>query len=122
MDIQRRNQLTREIFEEELIPILTSKGHDYSGEDDVFSNFHDFGLTGIVVRIGDKYHRLKNILRAGKRMVQDETIEDTLKDLINYGFIGLIYWREYEKAKREHTEMDEGAGKKAEGIAPFSGI
>jgi hypothetical protein len=92
MTSEEREKMVLEIIQNELLPVLRAKGHDYSGKD-VLSNFRDFGLLGIVVRIGDKYHRLKNIMLQGRRMVEDETIEDTLKDLINYGLIALIYKR-----------------------------
>jgi hypothetical protein len=88
----------REIFENELIPLLEKKSHDYSGED-MLSNLRDFGWKGVVVRLGDKYHRLKNFCKTGKYMVKDETVEDTLKDLINYGFLCLILKREEDKNK-----------------------
>lgn len=100
---REREAMMFKIFEEELVPILRAKGHDYSGEADIHSNFRDFGLLGILVRIGDKYHRLKNILlQGGNRKVANETIEDTLLDLIGYGFIGLIYYRTEER-KHEET-------------------
>lgn len=91
-----RNMLIREILENELLPLLTAKGNDYSGND-VFSNFYDFGLAGIIARLGDKYHRIKNLILNGSAGVQKETIEDTLIDLINYGFIALLFYRLFLK-------------------------
>lgn len=94
MNVIEREQAIRDIFENELIPILRAKGHDYAGDGDTFGNLRDFGWKGIIVRLGDKYHRLKNFcLSGGHLKVKDENIEDTLKDLINYGFLALILKR-----------------------------
>ena len=98
MNLKERINMMRAILNNELIPITEKKGHDYSGDQDSLSNLRDFGWGGVVVRIGDKYHRLKNfcVLSDGLK-VQDESIEDTLKDLINYGFIALLMYREEKK-------------------------
>jgi len=95
MTVQEREELIRAIFEDELMPLARAKGHDYSGQGDSLSNLKDFGVLGVCVRIGDKYHRLKNFLLSGGTLkVKDETIEDTIKDLIIYGFLALILKRQ----------------------------
>ena len=91
-----REQVIRDIFEDELLPILRAKGHDYAG-DDAFGNLRDFGWKGIVVRMSDKYHRLKNFCLSGSLSVKDESIEDTLRDLINYGLLCLVMKRQGQK-------------------------
>jgi len=93
MTIQEREEAIKAIFEEELIPLLRTKGHDYSGNEDSLSNIRDFGIPGLIVRIGDKYHRLKNFCFSGQLLVKDENVEDTLKDVINYSFLALILRR-----------------------------
>lgn len=103
MNVTDREKAIRDIFENELIPILRAKGHDYAGDGDTFGNLRDFGWKGIVVRLGDKYHRLKNFClsschsapdaESSLLKVKDENIEDTLKDLINYGFLTLVLKR-----------------------------
>ena len=84
----------RAILEKELLPLVEAKGHDYSGTHDTFDNFREFGSRGILVRINDKVKRLKNILESGKQEVMDESIEDTLHDLINYSNYMLILRRQ----------------------------
>ena len=69
--------------------IMDAKGRDYSGTVNAMHNFEDFGAMGIVVRLGDKYHRLKTIIKADSTAV-DESIEDTLRDMINYAILALI--------------------------------
>lgn len=93
MTNSEREQIIREIFENELMPLLQAKGHDYAGEGDSFGNLADFGWKGIVVRISDKYHRLKNFCLSGALSIKDESIEDTFKDMINYGLLALVLKR-----------------------------
>lgn len=98
MTCKERSELMRKILEEEIIPLGLAKGYDYSGENDCFSNLRDFGWKGIVVRMGDKYHRTKNFIKNNQLKVESEKIEDTLLDLINYSFFALIMLR-MEKVK-----------------------
>lgn len=71
--------------------IADAKGRDYSGTEDSMSNFKDFGWRGIIVRIGDKYHRLKNLSKVGATAaVLDESIDGTLYDTINYCALALV--------------------------------
>lgn len=78
--------------------VFTKKNHDYSGKKDPYSSFRDFGWKGVVVRIGDKYHRIKNFSAQENLEVKDETIMDTLQDLAVYAVIAAIM---YEKEKEE---------------------
>lgn len=44
-----------------------------------------FGNTGIFVRVSDKFDRLYNLIFKNKKPeINEEKIEDTLKDVINY--------------------------------------
>tara|TARA_B100000035_G_C20925702_1_gene520607 strand:- start:8 stop:427 length:420 start_codon:yes stop_codon:yes gene_type:complete len=63
-------------------------GGDLENEDDV-----NYALQGIQIRINDKINRLKNLLKNGKNYVENESIEDTLVDISNYGIIGLLLGR-----------------------------
>jgi hemerythrin len=84
------------------INISAAKNRDYCGQN-TNNPFKNFELTenisicptekGIMVRICDKIARISNLLN-NKNMegeVKDEKIEDTLKDLINYAAILLVY-------------------------------
>lgn len=59
------------------------KNHDY-GNGDVFGNFREFGTQGFLVRISDKWARIKTFAGCGKLLVKDESVLDTLIDLANY--------------------------------------
>lgn len=78
----------REIFDT-CLDVLDAKGRDYSGTEDGMGNFKDFGWKGIVVRLGDKYHRIKNLTKA-EAAVANESVEDTLYDTINYACLALV--------------------------------
>lgn len=86
------------------------KNHDYaaaeSNQEDpmrVFRNFMQCENQGIcpveqgfLVRLSDKFSRLCNLLRPGhERAVEDESITDTILDIINYS----ILLQGYRKAK-----------------------
>lgn len=46
-------------------------------------NLTRFGMTGILIRISDKLARLEHLLE-NEALVRDESIDDTLDDLIGY--------------------------------------
>ena len=50
-------------------------------------NIAEHGMTGIKVRLGDKYARLK----AGGLDYEDESLRDTFLDLIGYAVIGIMW-------------------------------
>lgn len=87
MNHEAKMKALKQIFDD-CLQIMDAKGRDYSGTTNAMSNFEDFGYKGIVVRIGDKYHRLKNLTKSEAAV--DESIEDTLKDLLSYSALALI--------------------------------
>lgn len=72
------------------IAIVEKKNSDYAKQDDALSNFRNASLVGvtperaILVRVADKLARISNILDKNSISVKDETVEDTLNDIINY--------------------------------------
>lgn len=57
-------------------------------------NITRHGLTGVVVRAADKLARLENLTINNRgAAADDETVEDTLLDLMNYALIGLAVRR-----------------------------
>jgi hypothetical protein len=60
--------------------ISVAKNTDYGCE-----TMRVFGSKGIVVRLNDKMHRLINLVWHNQDpKVNDEKVEDTAKDMINY--------------------------------------
>lgn len=72
---------------QELNVIYAKKNHDYG---DSFANLRDELPDAILVRIYDKYSRLKTLINGHERQVMDESIEDTLRDLANYCIMELV--------------------------------
>ena len=59
------------------------KNNDYS--DSFGQSIREFGFVAGVVRISDKFNRLKSLLLSGKEQkVNDESVQDTLLDMANY--------------------------------------
>lgn len=71
----------------ECVGLMISKQKDY-GKDNIL----DFGEYGVLVRMNDKFQRLKNLNKSGKEP-NNESIEDTLKDIANYAIISLMLRR-----------------------------
>ena len=72
--------------------ITKAKGHDYSGADDTLANLKAvaaLGLCsaekGVLVRLCDKFKRLSRLVGDGAApQVKDESVEDTILDMLNY--------------------------------------
>jgi len=62
-----------------------SKNNDYGSD-----NILKFGIIGIIVRLGDKIARYKNLTtnKNIEQKVKDESLKDTLMDIINYATYG----------------------------------
>lgn len=74
--INRFTEITSEMAE-----TYRKKNHDYGSS---FSqSIKEFGPIAGVVRISDKFNRLKNLI-SGKALVNDESVQDTLLDMANY--------------------------------------
>ena len=67
--------------------IYAHKNNDYG---DSFAKLRNEIPDAILVRIYDKYSRLKTLLEGKEQKVKDESIDDTLIDLANYCIMELI--------------------------------
>ena len=79
------------------LDIVRAKNQDYAGKTDPFKNFRLVEHIGvcsveeaILVRMADKFQRIANLMHS-EAAVKDESIEDTLIDLMNYANILLVY-------------------------------
>lgn len=73
------------------IDLAQKKNADYTGDtDDAFANFRNSEIVGVsvekgmLVRLMDKISRVKSFIDKGELMVKDESVEDTIMDIINY--------------------------------------
>jgi len=87
------------VFQEHLIAVLSDiedtlirKNRDYG--DSFQKQFKKYGMTSVLIRMGDKMERLDNLVLKQKTIhVKEESIEDTVKDLAGYAILTLIALR-----------------------------
>tara|TARA_R110000868_G_scaffold114536_1_gene306837 strand:+ start:176 stop:424 length:249 start_codon:yes stop_codon:yes gene_type:complete len=76
----------------ELGDLLIKKHRDYGPKNISHS---PYGATqGLVVRMWDKIARIVNLTRNGETTAENEPLEDSFKDIANYGIIGLLVLRD----------------------------
>jgi len=75
---------------DEIGNLLITKQADYGPGN--INNAFNGPMNGLMVRIGDKFERLKNLLSSGAKP-QHESIEDSFKDMANYAVIALMVER-----------------------------
>lgn len=73
--------------------LMEAKSNDYSNGADPFHNFrmsallHIPACKGVMLRMQDKMARLVSFIDRGDLKVKDESVTDTIIDLINYSVI-----------------------------------
>lgn len=76
------NRPALEAIHKECLDLGQRKNHDYGAAGDAIEIA---GVEGVVVRMLDKQFRLLSLTKAGhESAVKDESLRDTLKDMINY--------------------------------------
>lgn len=73
---------------DEIKVLYQKKNHDYG--DSFGQSFQDYGILAGIVRMEDKFNRLKKLARGGDQKVMDESIRDTLIDLANYSIMTVL--------------------------------
>jgi len=93
MNSDRFQEMHRDITDEARA-LCRHKQNDYASEKDIFANFRlcdQLGLcspeSGILVRMSDKLARLSNVIGPRPASVQNESIRDTIIDLVNYSIL-----------------------------------
>lgn len=94
-EINRVDQLKK--VQLEGLQLFARKNQDYG---DAFATY---GTIGVLVRLGDKIHRLQSISSRGINLVQDERLRDTLIDLHNYAGMAIMLMDE----NNENNEINE---------------
>ena len=75
----------------EMADLYAAKNWDYG--DSFGKSFEEWGLPMSCIRLTDKLNRLISFGRGQDMKVNDESIEDTLKDLATYSVMTLIELR-----------------------------
>jgi len=114
--LQHHKVLCSKAFE-----LMRRKNADYAGRHGVepFANFtrcEAMGIckteAGMLVRMTDKMSRLSSFVEAGVFQVKDESLEDTILDMINYSVLFYSYIqskKEEDHASRPHFIVGGGA-------------
>ena len=82
IDIDRVNQMEK--VQKEALELFKKKNADYG---DAFANY---GVVGVLVRMGDKISRLQSITNKCVSLINSESLRDTLIDLHNYSAMALM--------------------------------
>ncbi len=88
-------RLSKRLFQACYI-ILERKNNDYSKPSDPLSNFRYRGVEQIMSRTYEKFSRLDQLLLGGKEAEVDESVLDTLMDMVNYLIILAIVIHEQD--------------------------
>jgi hypothetical protein len=76
--------------QDEAFELFNKKNTDYG------DSFADYGVIGILVRMGDKVKRYMSVSKRGISLVNDEALRDTLIDLHNYSAMAIMLMDENE--------------------------
>lgn len=68
-----------------VIELVLAKNQDYGDA------WQRHGLAGLLVRLSDKALRVDKLWGGQQALVVNEGVEDTLKDMVGYALLGLIY-------------------------------
>ena len=79
-----------------------AKNHDYG---DSFAKLRGEVPNAIIVRVYDKYSRLKTLLEGAEQRVKDESIDDTIMDLVNYCIMEMVE-RKIERMKNVERQYE----------------
>ena len=61
------------------------------------------GLRGLIVRLGDKFFRLHNLVwKNGNSGANNESVRDTLEDTLNYALMGILLLEGKWPKEEEH--------------------
>ena len=65
--------------------LMDRKQRDYGPR-----NISGFGMFGVVVRMNDKFERIKNLFNNRRKKATNEGIRDSLRDISNYANIAIM--------------------------------
>lgn len=105
-NVERHKQICKELNR-----LYERKNSDY--RDSFHISFMEEGMAMARIRLGDKLNRFKNLSRKGTRLVEDESIRDTLIDLANYAVMTVAEMDRAAEVERDRIaeECMQGVGK-----------
>ena len=87
------------LVQNEGLELFKRKNQDYG---DAFANY---GVVGVLVRMGDKIARLQSISTKSVSLVDSESLRDTLIDLHNYSAMAIMLLDE-DDLKKMNQQLD----------------
>lgn len=84
-----------QLIQKEGLELFKRKNQDYG---DAFANY---GVVGVLVRMGDKIARLQSISTKSVSLVNSESLRDTLIDLHNYSAMAIMLLDEDKQNENE---------------------
>ena len=93
-NVERHEQICKELNR-----LYKRKNSDYG--DSFHISFVEEGMAMARIRLGDKFNRFKTLSRQDTRMVEDESIRDTLIDLANCAVMTVAEMDRAAEAERE---------------------
>lgn len=105
-NVERHKQICKELNR-----LYERKNSDYG--DSFHISFVEEGMVMARIRLGDKLNRFKNLSRQDTRLVEDESIRDTLIDLANYAVMTVAEMDRAAEVERDRIaeECLQGVGK-----------
>lgn len=90
--LSEKKNMTIEEIRNTALELFARKNADYGDA------FAEYGLLGVIVRIGDKVFRLKTLTENNTKTLQvkEESINDTLEDLFNYSAMAVMLYNSKE--------------------------
>lgn len=76
----------------EIADLVEKKNKDYGNSFD--KTIKEYGMTAYFLRLEDKLSRLKSLNKSQEKPLVNESIEDTLKDIVGYSLLMLNYIRQ----------------------------
>lgn len=84
---------------DKLKKVYEEKNHDYGNSFD--ESLDEWGLVAALVRMGDKFKRLKTLWKKPSKAKVKESLVDTLLDLANYAVMTAVYIMNKQQSKRQ---------------------
>ena len=85
-----------------LYQTFIDKNHDYGNSFE--GSLNEYGIVASLVRIGDKYNRLRTLTRMDTRGRVDESVIDTLLDMANYAVMTAVWLKGIEEERKLHEK------------------
>ena len=96
-DIKMTDEQLHKKILDEIHETYKAKNKDYGNS--FGKQYEEFGLLSSIIRITDKYERLKQLYKNNEANVKDESIEDTLLDMANYAIMTVMEMKKEKEGK-----------------------